>query len=107
VYASLYQKSGPRKTRLWDYLVIKPEELRERLRPFGEIFILGDGLRVYSKIFEGKEFITGAEETWAARASNVAFLGEREFKGGRKDDPINLVPMYLRRPAAIEKLEKK
>ncbi|KPJ59536.1 MAG: hypothetical protein AMS15_06870 [Planctomycetes bacterium DG_23] len=107
VYTCLYQKSHQRRTRLWNFLVIKPVELRERLKTLGEVFILGDGLRIYSKIFEGKEFMMGPEETWTARASNVALLGEREFKGGRKDDPIGLVPMYLRPPAAIEKLEKK
>ena len=107
VYTSLYKKLEQKRKRLWEFLVIRPEELCERLKGFGKVFILGDGLRIYGKIFESKEFILGQKETWTARAANVALLGERQFKSGKKDDALGLVPMYLRRPAAIEKLEKK
>ena len=106
VYASLYQKVEQKRTRLWDFLVIRPEELWQRLKGLGKVFILGDGLRSYAGIFAEKGFILGQEETRTARAANVALLGERDFKSGQHDDPFALAPLYLRRPAAIEKWEK-
>jgi len=107
VYACLYKKIGQKRKRLWDFLVIKPEELLRRLKGFSKVYVLGDGLKICARIFKEKGSILGEEETWTARAANVALLGEREFKSGRYEDPFALEPMYLRRPAAIEKWEKK
>jgi len=39
-----------------------------------------------------------------ARASIVAVLGMERLLGGHKDNPDRLVPLYLKRPEAVEKL---
>jgi len=41
------------------------------------------------------------------RASAVAALGLLRFLAGKRDDPRTLVPLYVRRPEAVERLRKK
>lgn len=50
----------------------------------------------------------GAEVlTEPPRAATVAALGLLRFLSGKRDDPGKLVPAYIRRPEAVERLLRK
>jgi tRNA threonylcarbamoyladenosine biosynthesis protein TsaB len=104
VYSAIYKNTKGAYKRISDYLAIKPEELAKKLPP--DTFIFGDGLTRpartgvqsggYKDLFKGKGISFGEESTWYPRPKYIAQLGLEEFNRGKKTDPLNLVPLYLR-----------
>jgi len=99
VYTAIYEKSVNGYKRRTDYLAISPEDLVKLISRYkGEILLLGDGLRAYKDVFtklaNRAEF--APERLWVPRAQNVAVLGYESYKQGKRDDPIKLLPLYLR-----------
>lgn len=109
--------------RSTDYLAISPEELvryiskaKGRPSPFqssgygttdGKILLFGDGIKSYYEVFKdltcpaGKNIsLSDSEDRWFPKAKNVAILGYKYYKEGRSDEPIRLLPMYLRETEA-------
>ncbi|MBI5779729.1 MAG: tRNA (adenosine(37)-N6)-threonylcarbamoyltransferase complex dimerization subunit type 1 TsaB [Planctomycetes bacterium] len=99
VYTAIYEKSADGYKRRTDYLAITPEDLLKVINRYrGEILLFGDGLRAYSDIFKRlanrAEF--APEHLWLPSAANVATLGYESYQSGKRDDPIKLLPLYLR-----------
>ncbi|MEK7309294.1 MAG: tRNA (adenosine(37)-N6)-threonylcarbamoyltransferase complex dimerization subunit type 1 TsaB [Planctomycetota bacterium] len=99
VYAAIYEKSVDGHKRMTDYLAISPEDLLKLINRYkGAMLLLGDGLRAYEDVFKRlanrAEF--APEHFWSPRAENVAILGYESYKAGKRDDPIKLLPLYLR-----------
>lgn len=89
--------------RVSDFLVIPPEELLALLpRP---VTIFGDGTKPYLEIFNQEGILIGKEESGIARARVVAMLGKKLYEKGERCNVATLTPLYLRKPAPIEKLE--
>ncbi len=90
VYTALYERgrrvSGPR--------AVRPEDLARELPE--RVHLFGDGLKRYGALFERPGVTFGGEEEWVCCARVVAELGARAFADGRRDDPLTLVPLYLR-----------
>jgi tRNA threonylcarbamoyladenosine biosynthesis protein TsaB len=94
VYTAIYKKVEGEYKRITDYLPILPEDLVKILPE--SIFMFGDGLSRYKDIFAGKGVTFGAENGWFPRAKYIAQLGLNMFKEGKRDNPLKLVPSYLR-----------
>jgi tRNA threonylcarbamoyladenosine biosynthesis protein TsaB len=80
------------------------QEFIERFAdPNDPVWLLGEGLVFYKKIFEAKgiEFID--DQFWRPSASKVLLLGYRLALAGRFADPLALVPRYIQRPDIIPK----
>jgi tRNA threonylcarbamoyladenosine biosynthesis protein TsaB len=91
--------------RASDFLFIPPEQLLALLpRP---VTIYGDGTKPYLEIFNQEGILIGKEEMGIARASVVARLGRKLYEKGERCNVASLTPLYLRKPAPIEKLESK
>ncbi|GAB63995.1 MAG: tRNA (adenosine(37)-N6)-threonylcarbamoyltransferase complex dimerization subunit type 1 TsaB [Candidatus Jettenia sp.] len=114
VYACIYQPVPIRldhgvkvvqKKRVSEFLVMQPEELLSILpRP---VVVFGDGVSAYKDIFQQKDIFIDEEEKAIPKAKYVAFLGEMAYESGRRCEADQLLPMYLRRAEAAEKLENK
>ncbi|MFH1231843.1 MAG: tRNA (adenosine(37)-N6)-threonylcarbamoyltransferase complex dimerization subunit type 1 TsaB [Planctomycetota bacterium] len=119
VYTSIYKKDETNNIlkykRISDYLAITPSDLIKLLKrytnkaddpqghPVGDkLLLFGDGLKPYNELFSksGKRIILGTEAQWFPKACNVALLGYESFKQRRYDDPIKLIPLYLRHTEA-------
>jgi tRNA threonylcarbamoyladenosine biosynthesis protein TsaB len=70
------------------------------------VYLLGEGIP-FHEAFVAKEqgvYMT-PPESWRARAGAVAKLGMAMAESGEFVDPFALVPVYIRKPEAEEKLE--
>jgi len=70
------------------------------------VWLLGEGLVYYKDSFASAGIKVLPEQYWPVRAAAVYELGRKLAKRGNFADPIALSPIYLRRPEAIENLEK-
>lgn len=94
VYTGLYAWRGDVLDCLSGPRAVRPEALARELP--GRVHLFGDGLRRYGAAFERPGVTFGVEEEWVCRARLVAELGARAFAEGKRDEPISLVPLYLR-----------
>ena len=85
--------------------VCTAEEFMEcKYRP---LHILGDGLQFHREALTGEGVVHLGEETWQPRAANVLRCGWLRAQAGEFIEPRELVPIYLRRPEAVERWEKR
>ncbi len=104
VYTALYQWRGGEMTREWGPRAMRPEDLARELPE--QVRLFGDGLKRYRALFERPGATFGGEEAWVCHARFIAELGARAFAEGRRDDPLSLVPLYLRPTEAEVKAGK-
>lgn len=84
--------------------VMTPEELLAKTpRPLA---ILGEGLRWHHDKLSGPDIFTLPEEYWQPLARNVHRCGLLRAQAGLYAQPDQLIPLYLRRPEAVEKWEQ-
>ncbi len=103
VYACIYDRKKNNKNT--DYLIISPKSLIDMLPDSTLIF--GDGVEPYKDIFAQKEItIAKDEKLGIAEAVNVARLGLKRYEQGERCEINSLVPLYLRKSEAEEKMEK-
>ncbi len=91
VYTALYEPGG---RRVSGPRAVRPEDLAKELPE--RVYLFGDGLKRYRALFERPGVAFGGEDEWTCHARVVAELGARAFAEGRRDDPLSLVPLYLR-----------
>ncbi len=104
VYACIYDRDKNR--RITDYLIISPHSLIDMLPESTLIF--GDGAGPYKDIFAKNEItISDDENLGIADAANVARLGLKRYGQGERCEINSLVPLYLRKSEAEEKMEKR
>jgi tRNA threonylcarbamoyladenosine biosynthesis protein TsaB len=95
VYAALYRQGRKTLRRMSPYLLVSIDELLKRIRT--KTLFVGDGIRLYGATIQKKrkkaEF--AHERLWLPKAEHVALLGWEQFKKGKIDKPLDLVPLYL------------
>ena len=102
VYACIYDRDKNR--RITDYLFISPGSLIDILPESTLIF--GDGVEPYKDIFVQKKITIAEDEKLSiADAANVARLGLKRYEQGERCEINSLVPLYLRKSEAEEKLD--
>ncbi len=85
------------------------DSLAEILKRAGRpVHLLGEGLPFHRKFIPvGDGVHEVSEELWRPRAGVVAQLGSKMGREGQFADLMKLTPIYIRRPEAEEKFEKK
>ena len=95
VYAALFLTGERQITKRTDYLLGPAEEILGRFTE--PAVFLGDGCDRYRDLIlkhcPKAEF--AAPELWLPRAATLGRLGAVRFAEGKRDDPAQLVPMYL------------
>jgi tRNA threonylcarbamoyladenosine biosynthesis protein TsaB len=97
VYASLYEWHGGRMERRWDYQVMAPEELCQRVT--SDVLFVGDGVEPFQSLLSSRLGDRAHFAPLSRRlpsAACIAELGLRELSAGRVVDPSTLAPIYLR-----------
>jgi tRNA threonylcarbamoyladenosine biosynthesis protein TsaB len=81
------------------------EMLRRAPRP---VHLLGEGIPFHQKFVDQSDagIIFVNAEHWRPRAEIVAQLGCKMARAGQFIDPLNLIPIYIRKPEAEEKWEQ-
>ncbi len=104
VYACIYSRNNSKNKRTTDFLIITPDELKDILPESTLIF--GDGVAPYKEIFaQMKVTIIEDEKPGIAEAVDVARLGLERYEQGERCEINELVPLYLRKSEAEEKLQ--
>ncbi|MGI6485535.1 MAG: tRNA (adenosine(37)-N6)-threonylcarbamoyltransferase complex dimerization subunit type 1 TsaB [Tepidanaerobacteraceae bacterium] len=110
VYSSLFKWENGIMVRLWDYKMIRAEELVNTLLGLDEqIIIMGDGSYLIKEHIRNsaKSNITISHSAFLMpRASSIAEVGLREFQTGRFDSCFSIKPFYIRKSNAEEKWEE-
>ncbi len=81
-----------------DHLIRASEFLDEFADPNRPIYLLGDGLLYHRDHFQVDGVQVIDQAYWGPRADNVYALGYQKAQAGQFDDPVSLVPLYLRAP---------
>ena len=106
VYACIYSRNNSKNKRTTDFLIITPDELKDILPESTLIF--GDGVAPYKEIFtQMKVTIIEDEKPGIAEAVDVARLGLERYEQGERCEINELVPLYLRKSEAEEKLQER
>ncbi|OWZ84800.1 tRNA (adenosine(37)-N6)-threonylcarbamoyltransferase complex dimerization subunit type 1 TsaB [Natranaerobius trueperi] len=111
VYTSLYRVSEQKFERIWDYHVISPEtlvnKLSENFKDNETITFTGDGVQVYEQKLKSQNFNMDFtfKELETNRAFMVARLGLKSLLKGEGFSPHKISPMYLRKSEAERKRE--
>ncbi len=97
VYSALYHANGAQMEKQSDYALSTLEELTQRLGQQRVLF-LGDGASVYRQALierMGERAAFADPEWWYPQAAVLGRLGLTRFRAGQRDNPKDLVPMYL------------
>ena len=106
VYACIYDRNNSKNRRATDFLIITPDKLIDILPESTLIF--GDGVAPYKEIFaQMKVTIIEDEKPGIAEAVDVARLGLERYEQGERCEINALVPLYLRKSEAEEKLQER
>jgi len=96
VYAALYKRGKNGLKRTSGHLLISVGELLKKLDT--KTLFLGDGIGLYGgiikKVKKAKAEFAPAS-FWFPKAEQVALLGAARLKMGKKEKPLELVPLYL------------
>ncbi len=99
-------RRGEGTERLTGDLLLAPEAIRDRLPPIGEpVVVAGDALQRHAAALLGALSpwaVAAPQAQWWPRAAIGGALGRARLLRGERDDPVGLIPTYLRRPDARE-----
>ncbi|OAT79959.1 tRNA (adenosine(37)-N6)-threonylcarbamoyltransferase complex dimerization subunit type 1 TsaB [Desulfotomaculum copahuensis] len=111
VYTAVYETRAGRLSRLAGPLAEEPEKLAARLFSLGHpVTLLGDGVAVYGEMLQrylgGLAFFAPAAAA-LPRGAAVAELGLARLAAGEGEDPLLLLPRYIRLSEAEVKWRQK
>jgi len=98
VYSCLYKEGKYGIIRIWDHLLISPEELADRIKnEAGETLFSGDGIPAYrNTILKAAWNAKFADEKiWFPDVNTVARLGIERFRNKELEDADTLAPFYM------------
>jgi len=106
-YVGLYENTnGNWQKSTTDCLITASDFVDRFAQPDNPIWLLGEGLVYYKDAFcaPGVHFLD--EAYWPAHARAVYSVCRKKAKAGDFSDPVDLTPLYIRRPEATENWEK-
>ncbi len=102
VYAAFYSRHDGALKRSGEVAAVSPSGLLDRTR--APSLLLGDGVEALGDLLPRDGIDVAPRSLWTVRPSVVGRLGLSKYLSGRRDDPLRLSPVYLRRPEAEEKM---
>jgi tRNA threonylcarbamoyladenosine biosynthesis protein TsaB len=105
-YASLFERSRTGWTKRFGTETLTAETLLERLASLKKqhpVYLLGEGLLYYADAFKAPFTAILDKKHWVPTAGGLFRVGRRMAAAEQFADPIQLAPLYLRQPDAVEK----
>lgn len=97
IYTALYKPENEDLKEILPPSLLPPEKLIPYLK--GPVLFLGDGAQKFAPLFEealGEGFRLAPAHLAHPRPSAVGFIGRKRVLSGKLDDPLKLLPLYLR-----------
>jgi tRNA threonylcarbamoyl adenosine modification protein YeaZ len=96
-----YRIPGPNND-LWQKIapdrLMTAQEIIDGFAGPDRLGVVGDGLFYHRDQFETERTVVLPERYWSPHAANVWRLGRQKAQAGRFEDPLALIPFYLRGP---------
>ncbi len=107
-YAAVFDRGPDGWKKIFGTEAVTAEALLARLEKEDpkSTYFLGEGLVYYADKFRARFTAILDEQHWAPRAVNLLRIGIKRANAGQFADPVTLAPFYIRKPEAIENLEK-
>ncbi len=108
-YASVFDRGSDGWSKIYGTEAVTAEELLDWLAKKGreKVYFLGEGLVYYAKKFEAPFTAMLDEQYWAPTATGLFRVGQKLAAQGKFADPHSLIPLYIRKPEAVENWEKR
>lgn len=106
-FSAVYQYESKKWRKCVDDMLISSQDLLARLCSFQRLAVVGEGLLYHKNLFLSAGIQVFPEELWPARGKGILSLSYPKFLAGDFEDPIQLVPYYIRPPEITEKTQKK
>ena len=102
VYAALYTYEGERLRQLEAPFVVSADLLVERLQTKGDaVIFVGDGIKRIAPLVENVEHLHIADPMYRIpRASSLLVASRERIALGETENPMDMVPYYIRRSEA-------
>ena len=110
VYQALYQWRSGVLVEAWPVRIVSAEQAFSDLAALPDpVVVAGESVREYAALAEasGGRITLAPEQAVMPRAASVAFLGLAKFQAGLAVEPMELNPLYVRRPEAEELWERR
>lgn len=110
LFTATYQAAADGVERVGDYRVVRPDELAAALRALGEpVLVCGDGaLRHAGALSSAGALVELAGPEWAAPSAGALIqLALPRLEAGSATDPLEVRPIYLRRPDVDPGIERR
>ncbi len=107
VYTGIFTWTDSGFTRIMDEQAVRLDDLLLKIK--GPMIFTGEGSALYRDGIVnalGDRALFAQPQIAAPSPSNVAYLGMRKAQKGEFDDPVSLVPLYLRRSEAEIKFKQ-
>lgn len=110
VYQALYQWRKGVLAEMWPVRIVSAEQaFRELAQLEGPVTVVGESVRDYAGLAgsTGEKIVLAPEHALMPRAACVGLLGMAGWLAGLAVDPMELNPLYVRRPEAEELWERR
>ncbi len=97
VYTAIFRTDGERLVRVCEDVAIKPEMLVDMIER--DTVMFGDGLERYGEFLKdrlGDRVVFAPDTYWFVHASIIGYIAYRRILRGDVDDPISILPIYIR-----------
>jgi tRNA threonylcarbamoyladenosine biosynthesis protein TsaB len=111
LFTATYRPAPPGVERLGDYRVMRPEELAAGLRALGEpVLVCGDGAIRHAGVLTGtlgSDVELAGPERAAPSAESLVQCALPRLERGSTIEPLDVRPVYLRRPDVDPGIERR
>ena len=110
VYQALYQWRKGTLAEIWPVRIVSAEKAFQELAQLdGTVTVVGESVRDYAGLAgaAGEKIVLAPEHALMPRAACVGLLGMTGWLAGSAVDPMELNPLYVRRPEAEELWERR
>jgi tRNA A37 threonylcarbamoyladenosine modification protein TsaB len=110
VFTAVYRPAHAGVVRLVEYHVLRPDQLAAALEGRGEeVLLCGDGALAYREVFQRQDdrFHFGGRAHAMPSAGALVELALPRFQREEFSSPLDVTPLYLRRPDVDPSVERR
>jgi len=110
LFTATYRTIGGQVERVTEHRVLRPDELADELEALGEpVLVCGEGALRYPAVFErlGEAVELAGVDRAAPSAESLIQLALTRLERGEVSQPLEVRPIYLRRPDVDPSIERR
>ncbi|HOK67421.1 MAG TPA: tRNA (adenosine(37)-N6)-threonylcarbamoyltransferase complex dimerization subunit type 1 TsaB [Anaerohalosphaeraceae bacterium] len=105
-FSAVYKRDKNKWIKHIGDMLISSQQLICQLRMLGNSAVVGEGLFYHRDLFDSAGIEILPEDYWSARAGGILRIAYQKYLSGEFEEPLQLVPYYIRPPEITEKTRK-